>query len=101
MEIPRRQDGRFVAAVFAELGEEDRTDGHVHADAQRVRSADDLEQSLLRQFFHQNPVLGQKSRVMQSDALTYPALEVGTIGTGKPESFQCMGDAGLFLLGAK
>ena len=53
------EDCSLVAAVLAQLREEYRADRHVHAHAERVGAADDLQQAFLCEFFAEDAVLGQ------------------------------------------
>src|ERR1019366_5199323 len=52
----------------------------VHAGAQRVRSADDLKESLLGELFHQETVFGKESGVVNADAKREEAPELLAIG---------------------
>src|SRR5258706_205989 len=88
MKVPRAQDARLLPVELAELGEEHRADRHVDTDAERVRAADDFEQSLLRKLLDEDAILRQQPRVMQSDAVAQPFLDVGSVGTAELESFE-------------
>src|SRR4051812_48358015 len=67
LEIADAEDGGLLAVEFAQLREEHGTDRDVHADAERVRPADDLEMTLLREALDEPPVLRKQARVMQTD----------------------------------
>jgi hypothetical protein len=60
LEFAHAQDAVLLAVVLAQLGEQHRADGNVHAHAQGVGAADDLEQSLLAQALDQAAVARQK-----------------------------------------
>ncbi len=62
LEVAHAEDGRLLAVVLAELREEHRADGDVHADAERVGPADDREQALLRELLDEEAVLGRAAR---------------------------------------
>ena len=69
VKISRGQNSRLVTTVLAELRKQNRSNRHIHAHAQRIGTANDLEQTLLRKFFAENAILGQKSRMVQTDTL--------------------------------
>ena len=69
VEIAGGQNCSLVAAVLAELRKQHRSNRHVDANAERISAANDLEQPFLCEFFAENAVLGQKSGVMEPDAL--------------------------------
>ena len=53
--------------VLGHSGEQHRPDGHVDADTEGVGAADDLQQSLLGETFHQAAVAGQHAGVVHTD----------------------------------
>jgi hypothetical protein len=59
------------AVVLGEGREQDGADGHVDADAEGVRAADDLEQPGLRERLDQPPVARQHARVVHADAVAH------------------------------
>ena len=69
VKIPRAEDDRLLPVKLAQPREQHGADGHVDADAERIRAADDFEQALLRELLDQHAILGQQSRVMQPDAV--------------------------------
>ena len=101
MKISRRKNRGLIAAVLAELCKEYRANRNVHADAERIRAADDFQKSLLRKLFHKDAVLGQKSCVMQADADFQKAFEFRTVRARKTEMRNFLGNRRLFFLGAK
>ena len=74
MEVPRAVDGGFLPVVFAQPREQHGADRHVDADAQRVRPADDLEQSALRQLLDEDAVFRQQPGMVQADAVPQPSV---------------------------
>ena len=101
VEVAGCEDGRLVAAVLAELRKEDRADRNVHAYAERVRAADDLEKPLLGELFAEDAVLGQEPCVVDADALLEPALDIRAVWTRKTDLFNGFVDLGLFFFGAE
>ena len=87
VEIAGGEDRRLVPVEFAEPGEEHRPDRHVDAHTQRVRAADDLEESLLGELFDQHPVLGKESRVVHTYALPEPLADLGAVGAREADPF--------------
>ena len=79
VEVTGCQNGRLVATVLAELRKEHSADRNVHAHAERVRTANDFEQTLLCEFFAENTILRQEPCVMNADALLEPTLDIRTI----------------------
>ncbi len=69
MEIAGAEDPGLLPVELAQPGEHHRADGHIDADAQGVGAADDLEQPLLGELLDEQPVLGQETGVVQSDAV--------------------------------
>jgi len=88
MEIADADDARLLAIEFAELSEEDRSDGDVDADAEGVGPADEPEVTALSEFLDEEPVFGKEARVMHSDAvmeITRELLSKGGIKTKAPD----------------
>ena len=100
VEVPCGQDRRLLTVVLAQPREEHRADGHVDADSERVRAADNLEQTLLRELFDQDAVLRQQSGVVQTNAVAQPAFEFRPVRTQEAKTFQRAGDRRFFVLGA-
>ena len=67
-ELAVRQNADRYAVVLAELGEQHRPDRHVHPDTECVGAADDLQQTVLRQFLDEQPILGEQACVVHADA---------------------------------
>ena len=88
------------AVVLRQRREDDGPDRHVDADAEGVGAADDLEQAGLRQLFHQPPVLGQHSGVVDADPVPDQSRQRRAEGRGEAEPTDQVGDRGLLLLGA-
>ena len=76
LEVADAEDRRLLAVELAELREEHRADRDVHADAERVGAADDLEEALLRELLDEQAVLGKEARVMDADAVPHEALDL-------------------------
>ncbi|MDR1280254.1 MAG: hypothetical protein LBK99_05475 [Opitutaceae bacterium] len=60
-EIAHAEDRRLLSVVFPELREKHGVDGHVDADAKRIRSADEFEASALRELFDEDAVAWQQA----------------------------------------
>ena len=99
VKIARTQDRGLLAVVLAEPRKQNGADRHVDADAQGVGTADHFEQPPLRQSFDQHAVFGQQARVVQSDAVTQPALDFRPVRAAEPIPLQRLGQRGLFLAG--
>ncbi len=84
-ELAVREQSGGHAVVLAELGEEDRAYGDVDANAERVGTADDLEEALLGQLLDQQTVFRKQARVMDPDAAHDVAAQVLTDGGVEPE----------------
>jgi len=56
VKIPRAQNAALLAVKFAQPREQHRANRHVDANAERVRAADDLEQTLLRELLDELPL---------------------------------------------
>ena len=79
------QNGCLVSAVFAELRKENCADRDVYTDTERVRSADNFEKSLLSELFAENAVFGQKSCVVETNALFEPTLDIRAVWACKTD----------------
>ena len=97
VKIPRAQDAGLLAVELAQPREQHGADRHVDADAERVRAADDLEQSLLRELLDEHAIFRQQAGVMQPDAVPQPFLDFRAVRAGELEAFQRVGDRGFFL----
>ncbi len=65
-----------LAVELAELGEEHRADGDVHAHPEGVGARHHLEQALLRQLLHEQAIPREKPGVVQPHAVAQEALQV-------------------------
>ena len=74
----RRVD--LAAVELGELGEEHGAERDVDADAESVGAGDHLEQALLGELLHLQPVLGQEPGVVDADAEAEEALELLAVG---------------------
>ncbi len=92
VELARRQVPHADAVVLDQAGQQDGADGHVDADAERVRAADDRQQPLLRQPLHDPSVLGQHPGVMHPDAVPQEPVERLAEAGGEPEPRDLVGD---------
>jgi hypothetical protein len=90
-------DGGLLAVELAQLGEEDRADRDVHADAERVRAADDGEEPLLCEAFDEAAVLRQQPGVVDAEAVPNEARDVFAVGRVEAESRE-LGEDRLLLL---
>src|SRR5690606_29058351 len=100
VEVADGDDARLLAVEFAELREEHGADGHVHAHAEGIGAADELEVAALREPLHEEAVLGQEPRVVDADAVEEPALEL--LAEGRVEAEVADGRLhGLLLLAAE
>ena len=66
-ELTVAQDARGAPVVFAELREQHRADRDVDANAQRVSTADDLEEAGLREPLHKESIFRQQPGVVHTD----------------------------------
>lgn len=62
------------AVEFGELGEHDRMDRHIDADAKGVGAADHRQQALLRELFDETAVARQHAGVVDAHAVAQQAL---------------------------
>src|SRR5688572_25169142 len=90
MKVARAQDAGLLSVELAQAGEQDRPDGHVDADPERVRAADDLEQALLRELLDQHAIFRQQPGMMQPDAVLQPLSDVRPVRAGEFEPFECV-----------
>lgn len=88
-----------MAVVFPELREQHGADGHIDADAKRIRSADEFETSALRELFDEDAVAWQQACVVNADAVAKPAFEVLAVGTVEFHANEFVGEEGFFVLG--
>src|SRR5262249_27701872 len=70
LEIAYAEDRCFLSIEFAQPNENHDSDKNVDPDSERVGPADHFEEPFLRELLHEQPVLWQKARVMQPDAIT-------------------------------
>src|SRR5690606_16069858 len=97
VELPGGEQPRGRPVVLAQLREQDRADGHVDADAQRVRAADDLEVALLGEPLHQPAVLREHPGVVDADAVADEAGQRAPEAGPEPEAPDGPGDGVLLL----
>ena len=76
MELPHRQQTGARPVVLAELREQHRADRDVHAHAERVGAADQLEQTFAGEPFDEQAVAGQQAAVMDPDPGAEKSAEV-------------------------
>ncbi len=76
LEVANGQHLGFLAVVLAELGEEHRSDGHVHTDPQRVGAADDSKLAFLGKALHQAPVAWEHTGVVHANPMVQELLEL-------------------------
>ncbi len=100
VEIASGEEGDFLAAVFAEAGEEDGADGDVHADAEGIGAADDFEEAALGELLDENAVFGEEASVVDADAVGEIFFDVLAIGAGEFGALQGFFDGGFFSAGA-
>ena len=79
-EVAHAEDAGLLSVELAELREQHGPDRDVHADAQRVGAADDLEEALLRQPLDEQAVPRQEPRVVDADPVAQEALELLAVG---------------------
>ena len=75
VELARAQTAHLVAVELRERGEHDSVDRHIDTHAERVGSADDGENALLGELFHQQAITGQHPCVMHADTAAEQALQ--------------------------
>src|SRR5690606_14499262 len=85
LKIARRQDDGILTIELAELSEQHRANGDVDPDTQGIGSADDAQQSLLRQLLDEATILGQHSRVVDADTVRNEAREFFAERTSEPK----------------
>ena len=88
VKIARAENPGFLPVKFAEAREKNGADGHVDAGPERVRAANNFQQTPLGQLLDQHAVFGQNPGVMQADAVLEPAPDVRPVGAAELESFQ-------------
>ena len=75
MELAATQTAHLATVELGELREHHGMDGDVDAHAQRVGTADDGQQTLLRKLFHQQAITRQHAGVMHAHAATQQTLQ--------------------------
>ena len=75
VELAGAQPAHLVAVELRERGKHDGVDRHIDAHAERVGSADDGENALLGELFHQQAITGQHPCVMHADTAAEQALQ--------------------------
>ena len=80
MELTGAQATHLVAVELGERGEHHGVDGHVDADAERIGTADDGQQALLRQALDQQAIARQHASMVHADAASKQAFENLTKG---------------------
>ena len=88
MKITRGQNRDFFAVEFREAGEEDCSNGNIHADAESVRPANDFQEALLRELLDEDAIFWKQSGMMKTNSVTQVFLHVGAIRTVEFDSFQ-------------
>src|SRR5258705_436033 len=78
MKIARAQDAGLLAVELAEFGKENSANRDIDAHAQRVRAANDFEQTFLRELFGQHAILRKQSGMVKTDAVAEPAFDFRT-----------------------
>src|SRR5690606_38480480 len=76
VEVAHREDSACRTVEFVELSKQHRADRNVYPDAQRVRSANDLQIAPLCQPLHQPSVLREHAGVVDADAVRDEALKL-------------------------
>src|SRR5438128_1188665 len=79
MKVPRGENAGLLAVKLTELGKQYGANGNIDADTQRVRAANDFEQSFLRELFDEHAILREQPCMVQTDAMPEPFLDVGTV----------------------
>ena len=75
MELAGAQATHLVAVELGERGEHHGVDGYVDADAECIGTADDGQQTLLRQALDQQAIARQHASMVHADAASKQALE--------------------------
>ena len=97
MKLAGAQTTHLVAIELGERGEHHGVDGYVDADAERIGTADDGQQTLLRQALDQQAIARQHASMVHADAASKQALENLTKGRREARSL-CRFLDGLTLL---
>ena len=92
VELARLQDPLPRAVELRQAGEDHGADGDVDADAERVRPADHLQQSGLRQLLDQPAVARQHAGVVDADAAADEARQRPAEAGGEAEPADRVGD---------
>ena len=87
MELTGAQATHLVAVELGERGEHHGVDGHVDADAERIGTADDGQQALLRQALDQQAIARQHASMVHADAASKQAFENLTKGRREARAF--------------
>jgi hypothetical protein len=101
LELADAKDPRAAAVVLAELGEQNGPDRDVHADAQGVGPADDLQQAGLCEALDEQAVFGEQTGVMDADATNEESPEGATERRVEPEPTDQLLGAFLLVLGER
>ena len=80
LELADGEEPHLRPVELRELREEDRPDRDVHADAQRVGAADDVEEPLLRELLDEEAVLRQEAGVVDPDPEREESPELLAVG---------------------
>ena len=75
MKLTGAQATHLVTVELGERGEHHGVDGYVDADAERIGTADDGQQALLRQALDQQAIARQHASMVHADAAAEQALE--------------------------
>ena len=73
VEFPGREHPAHRTVVLGQPGEKDRPDGHVDPDAERVGTADDLQEPFLAETLNEPAVFRQHARVVNADPVSQQA----------------------------
>ena len=86
LELADREKAHLRPVELRELREEDRPDRDVHADAERVGPADDVEEPLLGELLHEKTVPGKEPGVVNADSERQESPEL--LAVGRREAFR-------------
>src|ERR1044071_5543168 len=100
MEIASAENSRLLAIILAEPGKQHRADGDIDTHAKSVGAADNLEQALLRQLLHQDPIFGQEAGVVNANPMLQPFTNLRSVGAGEFKSLHSVAQSGFFFTSA-
>ena len=97
-ELAHLEAADLATVELGELGEEHGAERDIDADAEGVGAGDHLEEALLGELLHLQPVLGKEAGVVDADAEAEEALELLAVGGEEAGVADGLANRGLLLL---